>query len=231
MSVIRNTYYFFLITLVIMIIIWARRRRHTTGWQLPGKWLKYWGIATIVLWLTTGVGGLIFKEPSEQKSSASDQSEKVATSSTTSQKTAASQSAVPSSAKASSKSDDANDLLQAMDSTKLATFNQGLRDSLAEDQQFAQQGKDGYEYATYIDNINYSQQTGLMVTVVDDFANLTDDSKTVVGQGAQKSAAAQLVMMGEDLGADSTAIRTNIHYNGRQIGHSKAFNTSEFKWR
>lgn len=144
-----------------------------------------------------------------------------------------SSSAKSSSKKASSSekaSDDANQILQAMNTDTLKKFNTELASGLKEDQGFAQAGKDGYNYATYIDTIEYNHARGLIVTVNDDFMNLTEDQGTVVGQGAQKLTAGQLLLFGSEVGADSTAVRTNIHYNGNRIGYSKAFNTSEFKW-
>ncbi|MDN7062856.1 hypothetical protein FIV11_14180 [Lactiplantibacillus plantarum] len=185
-------------------------------------------VATMGTILLTGLSLTACVSSSNESSSSSKKESTSKVAKSNSKKEASSKKESSSSSK---KSNDANDILQSMDSKKLAKFNEDLSSSLSEDQGFANDGQKGYDYATYIDTLAYDHNRGLIVTVNDDFMGLNGAQKTTVGQGAQKLAATQLVIDGMDIGADSSAIMTNVHYGSERVGHSKSFSPSNFKWK
>lgn len=131
--------------------------------------------------------------------------------------------------KKESKTSDNTHPLDYLSSEKLASYNKGLADSLIEDQKFAKGGNKNYSWSTYIDSVSYSSR-GLIANVNPNFVNLNNTDKTKIGKSLQGLAGAQIVMMNIELAPDAPSVYTNIHYNGRRIGHSKILNPSSFKW-
>ena len=226
MTILQNIYYFALFILAILVGLCIYGHKKENSQFIQGKYVLYTAGVTLVLYIVFITAGHFFGNPANTKTNETTKTEQVASSS---KKEASS--GPKESSHSSKKSDDANEILQAMDAKKLAKFNEELLSSLNEDQDFANNGQKGYSYATYIDTLAYDHNRGLIVKVNADFMNLSDPQKTTVGQGAQKLTTTQLVIDGMDIGSDSSAIMTNVHYGSERIGHSKSFSPSNFKWK
>ncbi|WP_258115611.1 hypothetical protein [Levilactobacillus yiduensis] len=199
-----------LIVLIILLFLWFRARRNKTESKITGKILGYAaGFWILFLALT-----VIFPtSDSNEASSSSESSSSISSSSSSS---------------SSSQSTTENDILAGYSAKELKSYNSGLIDSLNEDQGYANNGKKEYNASLYIDTLGYSSR-GLIVKVTSEFASLDKDSKTVVGQYAQKLANAQVVLQGDNVSEESTPT-TQIYYGAKKIGHSKLTNGTEFKW-
>lgn len=224
MTILQNIYYLSWVVLAIIVGTWYYFRKKGYKQIIPGKLILYSIGTTFTLFIIFIIAGHFFGNPAEStETTASSKTEQVSSKASSSTKSSSS------SKKSSSEDKDANTILTDMSKSQLKKFNASLLNSLNEDQKFANNGKHGYEYATYIDTLAYSSR-GLVVKVNSDFMSLNDAQKTTVGTGAQKLAAAQLVIMGKDISTDSSPIQTNVHYGADRIGHSKYTNGSEFKW-
>lgn len=192
---------------LVLLYLWYSRRGRQTASIIPGKYVLYsLGLVVVLLVVSSTLPG-----------GNTDNSSKTAESSS-----------VSSSSKKSSKSTTENDILAGYSAKELKAYNSGLIDSLGEDQGYANDGKDKYNASLYVDTLSYSNR-GLVVKVTSEFAGLDKDSKTSVGQYAQKLANAQVVIQGGDVTEESTPT-TQIYYGSKKIGHSKLSNGNEFKW-
>ncbi|AVK60564.1 hypothetical protein C5Z25_01715 [Lactobacillus sp. CBA3605] len=223
MTVLQQIYYLSLVIFAILAGTWLYGKK-AGKWQfISGKIVLYSLATAIVLYLIFIVAGLFFGNPANKSNTETEQSSSVISSSSSSSKK-------ESSSSSSEKDETAGNILSNMDAKELKEYNDSLLKSLNEDQGYANDGKKGYEYATYIDTLAFDHNKGLIVKVNSEFTTLNDAQKTTVANGAQKLAAAQLVIIGKDISADSSPIQTNVHYGADRVGHSKYTNSSEFKW-
>lgn len=119
-------------------------------------------------------------------------------------------------------------VLQSLSKSELKAYNSGLIDSLGEDQNYSKNGKSSYDWSTYVDTMVYDNR-GLVIKVTPDFLTLNDKDKTFVAKHAQGLANAQVVILGKEVDKD-TSPHTSFYLGTKRLGHSKAWNTSEFKW-
>lgn len=137
-------------------------------------------------------------------------------------------SSAKSSSSAKSESSTEADILQSLSKSELKEYNSGLIDSLGEDQDYSKNGKSSYDWSTYVDTMVYDNR-GLVVKVTSDFPALSDKDKSFVVKHAQGLANAQVAILGKEVDKDASP-HTSIYLGAERLGHSKAWNTSEFKW-
>lgn len=192
---------------LVLLYLWYSRRGRQTASIISGKYVLY----------SLGVVVALLVVSSVMPRGNTDNSSKTAESSS-----------ISSSNTKSSKSTTENDILASYSAKELKSYNSGLIDSLDEDQGYANDGKDKYSASLYIDTLSYSNR-GLVVKVTSEFSGLDKDSKTAVGQYAQKLANTQVVLQGGEVKEESTPT-TQIYYGSKKIGHSKLTDGTEFKW-
>lgn len=109
-------------------------------------------------------------------------------------------------------------------------FNDGLIDSLNEDQSFASSGDDSYSWSQHIDTLKYDSNRGLIIKVTSDFTGLSIEDKNTIAGNTVGLAEAQLAIIGKN--EDSTkTIHSNVYIGATKLGSSKFSNPREFNWK
>lgn len=207
-----------LLIFLLLIIWWVYAKRNKKNMPISGKNLL---IALGVSLLVSMASGTAYNSPSHSSTNAKNDitsTNKVASSST------------ESSSSSSSKPEETteNDVLQSLSTKELKKYNDGLIDSLNEDQSYSEKGNSKYNWSTYVDTMVYDNR-GLIVKVTSDFTSLTDKNKSIVAQNSQGLANTQVILLDKDVQADS-APYTSIYMGEKRIGHSHSWNASKFKW-
>ncbi|MEK3544792.1 hypothetical protein [Lactobacillus crispatus] len=116
---------------------------------------------------------------------------------------------------------------------QLKVINKQLVKDLREDQEFATEGNNNYDYANYVLKINLENKAAAKVWVDGNFDRLSNEAKTEVGKRTIKLIQTSIVSSGINLSAEDEqfGIRLSV-WNGPQFeGHSKLLNSYEFKWK
>ncbi|WP_261811066.1 hypothetical protein [Levilactobacillus humaensis] len=194
--------------IVFMVLggIWYNARKHKTPSKVPGKYVLYsLGVLVVIFFISTSLS-----KPSNNSSSSTAESS--------------------STKKASNNTQDENDALQKLSGKELRKYNSSLIDSLNEEQQWANDGKNKYNESLYIDNLKYDSSRGLLVYVSDEFTTLKNTDRSAVSRHAQQLANAQVVILGKEVNEDSMPV-TSIYHGSEKIGRSKALSGNlKFKW-
>lgn len=194
--------------IVFMVLggIWYNARKHKTTSKISGKYVLYsLGVLVVLFFISTSLSKSSNNSPSSTAESSSTK-------------------------KTSSSTRNENDALQELSDKELKRYNSGLTNSLSEEQQWANNGKDKYNVALYIDNLKYDSNRGLLVYVSDEFTTLKDTDKASVSQHAQQLANAQVVILGKEVNEDSMPV-TSIYHGSEKLGRSKALSGNlKFKW-
>lgn len=128
-------------------------------------------------------------------------------------------------------SDDSDeDPYAALSSKKREELNQSLDNELITDQEEAENGEDAYAWSLFVGGIGYDKSRGFIVKVNDNFQQLTDANKTLVGHSVQSFIQAQLLMIGGDVQPDDPSPYINFHYGYDRVGHSKMWDPGKFKF-
>lgn len=210
-----------LLIFLLLIIWWVYAKRNKKTMPISGKNLL---IALGVSLLVSMASGAAYNSLSHSSTNAKNDI------SSTNKITNSSIENSSSSSSSSSKSEETteNDVLQSLSTKELKKYNDGLIDSLNEDQSYSEKGNSKYDWSTYVDTMVYDNR-GLIVKVTSDFTSLTDKNKSIVAQNSQGLANTQVILLDKDVQADS-APYTSIYMGEKRIGHSHSWNASKFKW-
>lgn len=212
-----------ILVFLLLIIWWIYAKRKNKSMPISGKSLL---IALAASLLVSMASGAAYNSLSH--SSTNTKNDVASTNKTASNSTESSSSSSSSSAESEKTTE--NDVLQSLSSKELKKYNAGLIDSLSEEQQYANDGKESYNAALYIDNLKYDANRGLLVYVSDEFTSLSKDDKSTVANHAQKMANTQIVILGKEVQSESLPI-TNVYWGNKKLGRTTAMSGySEFKW-
>lgn len=221
-----------LVGICIVILFWGaiyliykEFRGQTTFYRWKHLLFSFLGVLILSI-LTSGMAfatGNVKTKPNEVSSTSSSK-----TSSSTVSKSSSSEYENSSTNKVSSSNQgtDPADL----SNRKLKEYNATMLSGLSEDQEDARNGKDAYTWSLYVDGIMYEKGQGFIVKITPEFLQLSNSDKSKVGNSVQNFSKAQLLMIGEDVEPGDPSSYLNFHYGTKRIGHSKAWDPSEFKW-
>lgn len=202
---------------LLLIIWWIYAKRRNKSMPISGKNLLIALAASLLVSMASGAAYNSLSHSSTNAKNDIASTDRTASSSTEN-----------SSNSAKSEKATENDVLQSLSTKELKKYNDGLIDSLNEDQGYSEDGNSKYDWSTYVDTMVYDNR-GLIVKVTSDFASLTDKNKSIVAQNSQGLANTQVVLLGKDVQEDSSPY-TSVYLGEKRIGHSHSWNASEFKW-
>lgn len=130
-----------------------------------------------------------------------------------------------------SESDDPDeDPYAALSAKERDEFNQSLDDELIQDQKEAENGENAYAWSLFVGGIVYDKQRGFIVKVNDNFQQLSNANKTIIGHSVQSFIQSQLLMIGKDVQPDDPYPYINFHYGYDRVGHSRMWDPAKFKF-
>ncbi|GAF41157.1 hypothetical protein FC83_GL000944 [Agrilactobacillus composti DSM 18527 = JCM 14202] len=224
--------YIFLVLLVISVIIfllWLNAKREGKSTIISNKYAYIsLGVAIISLGGWVGLSTTPTNNNASSDTSVSSKNEETPSSSSNS----VGKNATDSKSNKDSSSEEPNDnhIIDTLTDEQRSTYNSNMSNSLEEDKNFANQGKEEFNWSLYTDKIIADRNTGLVAYVNEAFINLGNSDKKIVANYIQTFAKGELALM--DISVPGTDfIYLNIHYGNDRIGHSKAFAMNEFKWK
>lgn len=111
-----------------------------------------------------------------------------------------------------------------------ANINKEIVKELKEDQKFANNGNDKYNYSLYVVSIKYGidNEDAAEVQLIDDFETLDTDQKNEVGTRIRGLIGASSAIVNDSAKGNDTYLS---FYSGKTpVGHSKLNSETEFKW-
>lgn len=209
-------------SIVAAIVFWRRSKKYKDNKQEKKKML-YSIVTAIIAFALFVVAVQQMPDDSSSSSEPTTQQSSSTTSSSSSQTTEESKTS-------SSKSEDTS---SHYSQKQVKAINKELVAALKDDQKDATDGNSNYNYANYLVGIKIQpNKTALVYVDGDNFLNLSDDDKQIVGERTSGLIGRAIVTAGVNYSPEEN--RNGVYmsfYNGPQaIGHSKTFNHTEFKW-